>query len=148
MIQLTQQFEFSAAHRLHCDTLSDEENKALFGKCNNPSGHGHNYVVEVTLGREIVDAKQVENTNGLIEFEKIVKAQVIDRLDHKHLNEDIEYFSNVNPSVENISVAIWNWLEEPISKLAATDCQLVSVKVFETPKTSALYAGPNASPSV
>lgn len=136
VIELTQQFEFSAAHRLHCPDLSDEENVKLFGKCNNPEGHGHNYVIEVTVSREIDSDRG--NVISLHEFEAIVKQTVIDRLDHKHLNRDIEYFAEVNPTVENIAVVIFDWLGEKFGS-----AKLEKVKVFETPKTWAEYAGSN-----
>ena len=133
-IQLTQQFEFSAAHRLHCHELSDEKNLELFGKCNNPNGHGHNYVVEVTISREVdSDRGQVI---ALHEFESTVKRLVVDRLDHKHLNEDEAYFQQVNPSVENIAIAIFDWLNGQFGS-----AELTNVKVFETPKTCAEYSG-------
>lgn len=134
MIELTQQFEFSAAHRLHCHDLSDAANRQLFGKCNNPEGHGHNYVVEVSV------AAQVDSDQGQVvsldQFEAKVKELVIDRLDHKHLNRDVDYFSKVNPSVENIAVAIFGWLN---GQFGST--QLTRVKVFETPKTWAEFSG-------
>ena len=124
---LTHQFEFSAAHRLHCDHLSDEENKVMFSKCNNPAGHGHNYVVEVSIAQETNDqASRV----GLSKIAEVVKTLVIDKLDHKHLNVDVEYFAKINPTVENISAAIFNWLDDQFGT-----AQLQSVKVFETPKT-------------
>lgn len=135
MVSLTQQFEFSAAHRLHCEKFSDEQNRELFGKCNNPEGHGHNYVLEVTVASE----KEKMTNNQVIalhEFESIVKREIVDRLDHKHLNRDIDYFANVNPSVENIAVAIWDWLKGKFG-----DTQLTNVKVYETPKTWAEYSG-------
>lgn len=140
MVQLTQQFEFSAAHRLHCAHLSDEENRAMFGKCNNPNGHGHNYVVEVTVANS-VDAEQGGGLKSvgkfsLAQFEAIVKRTVIDRLDHKHLNQDVDYFADVNPSVENISMAIYGWLTDAID-----NAQLVKVRVYETPKTWAEFSG-------
>lgn len=149
MIQLTQQFEFSAAHRLHCDTLSAEENKATFGKCNNPAGHGHNYVLEVTIeestnAKESTQGEGGSSSGGLGDFEKTVKATIIDRLDHKHLNEDIDYFRDVNPTVENMAIAIWNWLEAPIGSSSLpneADRKLHSIKLFETPKTWAQYFG-------
>lgn len=139
MIQLTQQFEFSAAHRLHCESLSPEENKATFGKCNNEFGHGHNYVVEITVGRE--DNKDDNNDGSVMnlnELAKIVNTTVIDRLDHTNLNKDIDYFADINPSVENISIAIWGWLKPEIEQ---QNRRLVSVKVFETPKTWAIFSG-------
>ena len=134
VVELTEQFEFSAAHRLHCNELSDEENREVFGKCNNPAGHGHNYVIEVTV------SKAVDSDRGQViaisEFESIVKRLVVDRLDHKHLNLDVDYFKNVNPSVENIAIAIYGWLDGQLGS-----AKLEKVKVFETPKTWAQYAG-------
>ena len=133
-VSVTQQFEFSAAHRLHCPDYSDEQNREIFGKCNNPEGHGHNYVVEVTVG------KSVEPTTGkvvcLADLEQTVKRLVIDRLDHKHLNRDVPEFAELNPSVENIAVKIWDWLNGNIA-----DTQLKRVRVYETPKTWAEYSG-------
>ncbi len=128
VIELTQQFEFSAAHRLHCAQLSDQRNQELFGKCNNPEGHGHNYVVEVSV------AAPVDSDRGQVialhELESIVNRCVIDRLDHKHLNRDVEYFADVNPSVENIATVILQWLDGQFGS-----ARLTRVKVFETPKT-------------
>ena len=128
MVMLTQQFEFSAAHRLHCRTLSEEENRRVFGKCNNPNGHGHNYVVEVT-----VSGTPDENTGTVLplpHFEQVVKELVIDRLDHTHLNAETAEFSELNPSVENITRVIWGLLVERLSP-----ARLAKVRVYETPKT-------------
>ena len=133
-IQLTQQFEFSAAHRLHCGDLTDDENKKLFGKCNNPAGHGHNYVFEVTVSRQL--ESRLGQVIPLEQFESTVKRLVVDRLDHKHLNHDVDYFAAVNPSVENIVYAIYQWLDGQFG-----EATLERVKVFETPKTSAEYSG-------
>ena len=134
VVELTEQFEFSAAHRLHCNDLSEEENREIFGKCNNPAGHGHNYVIEVTVSKAVdSDRGQVI---GLADFESIVKRLVVDRLDHKHLNLDVDHFKDVNPSVENIAVAIYGWLDGQLGS-----AKLEKVKVFETPKTWAQYSG-------
>ena len=134
MVRVTQQFEFSAAHRLHCPELSDAENQAVFGKCNNPSGHGHNYVVEVTL------SGTPDATHGSVlalpRFEEIVHERVITRLDHKHLNQDTAEFQALNPTVENIARVIWEMLDG-----AVTPASLSSIRVYETPKTWADYAG-------
>lgn len=134
MVCLTQQFEFSASHRLHCPELSDEENHAMFGKCNNPHGHGHNYVVEVSVNSTVESNSSGINLPGL---EAKVKQLVINRLDHKHLNHDVEHFANVNPSVENIAIAIWNWLDGQLDVGTLTN-----VRVYETPKTWADYNKP------
>ena len=135
MIQFTHQFEFSAAHRLHCDSMSPEENAAVFGKCNNPAGHGHNYVVEVTVAQEL-EAHRKNDSISPDRLSAIVNRNVIDVLDHKNLNEDIDVFSTLNPSVENICHTIFGWL---VSDVEETGCQLAEVKVFETPKTWASF---------
>jgi len=134
MVRLTQQFEFSAAHRLHCPQLSDEENRRLFGKCNNPTGHGHNYLVDVTVAGE--PGEQTGAVLPLPRFEAVVKERVVDLLDHKHLNEDTESFRALNPSVENIARVIWRMLEGQVAP-----ARLQCVRVYETPKTWADYAG-------
>jgi 6-pyruvoyltetrahydropterin/6-carboxytetrahydropterin synthase len=138
MIQLTHQFEFSAAHRLHCDSMSADENLATFGKCNNPAGHGHNYVVEVSVAGDISGSAENDSVIELGKLAEIVNRNVIDPLDHKNLNEDIAHFANVNPSVENICVAVYDWLKADIE---SAGCRLAEVKVFETPKTWACYRG-------
>ncbi|HMO12911.1 MAG TPA: 6-carboxytetrahydropterin synthase [Pirellulaceae bacterium] len=131
MLTYSEQFEFSAAHRLHNPNLSDEENLALFGKCNHISGHGHNYVVDVTLVKH-----QAASDFDVRAFQTIVRQQVIDRLDHKHLNCDVAAFRELNPSVENIAKTIFDWLKEPLKPQ-----KLHGVRVYETPKTWADYFG-------
>jgi len=134
MIRMTQSFEFSASHRLHCPELSAAENRRTFGKCNNPAGHGHNYRFEVT-----VEGAPDGATGVVIElpaFESIVKERVVDVLDHKHLNTDCAEFAAINPSVENITRVIWEKLDG-----AFPGCRLQRVRVWETPKTWAEYGG-------
>jgi 6-pyruvoyltetrahydropterin/6-carboxytetrahydropterin synthase len=133
VVSLTQQFEFSASHRLHCPQWTDEENRRTFGKCNHAGGHGHNYVVAVTLSGELDAGGAVV---PLPRFEQIVQERVIDVLDHKHLNIDVPHFARVNPSVENIARAIWDWLDPHIP-----DGKLAAVRVYETQKTWAEYRG-------
>ncbi len=135
MVELTQCFEFSASHRLHVASLSDDENRRVFGKCNNPSGHGHNYRVEVTVVGEAADS-----TGRVVElpaFEEAVRREVIERFDHKHLNTDMPEFAELNPSVENIARTIWNLLRD---KLAPA--RLKRIRVWETAKTYAEVTGP------
>ncbi|MFO0837972.1 MAG: 6-carboxytetrahydropterin synthase [Phycisphaerae bacterium] len=133
MVELTQQFEFSAAHRLHSPQLSDAENRAIFGKCNNPNGHGHNYIVEITVAGVPDQRGAVLPLPG---FERLVQQHVIDTLDHTHLNEDVAAFRAINPTVENIARVIWEMLEEHLKP-----ARLARVRVFETPKTWAEYRG-------
>ncbi len=134
MIEVTQTFEFSASHRLHVEGMSDEDNRRYFGKCNNPNGHGHNYRVEVTVGRPGLD--DAGRAIALPEFEAITKRCVIDMLDHKHLNADVPEFAELNPSVENITMVIWDKLIDQFGS-----AQLRKVRVWETAKTYAEYAG-------
>jgi len=137
MVEVVQQFEFSAAHRLYCPDLGDEENRRVFGKCANPNGHGHNYLLEVT-----VSGRPDESTGRVIAldaFQRVVRAEVIDRFDHKHLNLDCEEFAGVNPSVENIAQVIWSRLEGRFAPAA-----LSRVRVWETPKTCAEVSAEDA----
>jgi 6-pyruvoyltetrahydropterin/6-carboxytetrahydropterin synthase len=133
-ILMRQQYEFSAAHRLHVPAFSDEENQSTFGKCNNPAGHGHNYRVEVAARCPI-------DTNGTTldpaELDAVVDREVIEKLDHKHLNVDVPAFAELNPSVENIVKVVWQMLEHELPG----DSTLDEVKVWETGKTVCAYRG-------
>jgi 6-pyruvoyltetrahydropterin/6-carboxytetrahydropterin synthase len=133
MMRLSTRFEFSASHRLHNPAMSDEENRNCFGKCNNPHGHGHNYELQVTL-------TGTPDNNGVLiavpAFERIVKEIVIDRFDHKNLNEELPEFQNVIPSVENIAKTIYGMLKPA---LTIADAKLASVTVWETAKTWCEY---------
>jgi 6-pyruvoyltetrahydropterin/6-carboxytetrahydropterin synthase len=134
MMQLSQRFEFSASHRLHNPSLSDEQNRTCFGKCSNPHGHGHNYELEVRLRGKSDD-------NGLIidlpAFERIVAQTVIDRFDHKNLNREVAEFRGLNPTVENIAMVIYRLLEP---KFTDEQAKLAAVTVWETPKTWCEYS--------
>ncbi|XP_039595612.1 6-pyruvoyl tetrahydrobiopterin synthase [Polypterus senegalus] len=125
---------FSASHRLHSKSLSDEENERIFGKCNNPNGHGHNYKVEVTVRGEI------DPVTGMImnitDLKKCIEMAVMKPLDHKNLDKDVPYFANVVSTAENIAVFIWDSLQ----KLMEPNL-LYEVKVFETDKNIAFYRG-------
>ena len=135
MVRLSQKFEFSATHRLHNPALSDEENCRVYGKCNNPHGHGHNYELQVTL------KGTPDKTTGVVvdvpAFERIVAATVIDRFDHRNLNVELPEFRELIPSVENIAMTIHRLLKP---KFLDQGIQLASVTVWETPKTWCEYA--------
>jgi 6-pyruvoyltetrahydropterin/6-carboxytetrahydropterin synthase len=130
MIYLSEKFEFAAMHKLWNDDLSDERNFALFGKCANPTGHGHNYVIEVTI--ETPDADNF----CIGDFEKIVDDNLIKLLDHKNLNADVPGLTNINPTVENIASFAWDKLVDKFSP-----AKLHCVTVWETEKTSCSYYG-------
>lgn len=140
MVTIRQQYEFSAAHRLHAEGLSDAENREVFGKCNNPAGHGHNYVVEVAAGVPIAEDGQALS---IAELDEAIDGRVIEKLDHKHLNVDVPEFAERNPSVEHIAQVIWGWLDGGLPGGA----RLEAVSVWETGKTVCTYRGPAANPS-
>lgn len=132
--QLSQHFEFSAAHRLHNPSLGDDENRRLFGKCNNPFGHGHNYEVKVTVAGRADDSGRLI---GVAELERLVNEHAIRKVDHTFLNAEVAEFGELNPSVENIARVIYGWLKEPLKQENAA---LRAVTVWETPKTSCEYS--------
>lgn len=123
---------FNAAHRLHNPAWSDEKNKAVFGLCNNPNYHGHNYELEVKVIGE-VDPE----TGYLIDLKllkDIIKNEVEDRFDHKNLNLDTEEFRNLNPTAENICYVIWQKLRAKLDKRYD-----LSVRLWETPRNYVEY---------
>lgn len=126
MIKITLKSDFSAAHRLHSTELTDAENRELFGKCNNPSGHGHNYGLEATFEGNL-DPKTGTAAN-LSLLRKVVQAAA-DRFDHKHLNEDCEEFRDVNPTAENVCRIIFENLKGQVKP-----ARLVRVAIRETEK--------------
>ena len=128
MVRFNHKFEFSAAHRLHNPELSGEENQKIFGKCNNPNGHGHNYELQVTLRGRLIPVSLLE---------EVVSASVIQRFDHKFLNTDTLEFKSVNPTVENIAQTIFRLLRPPLEKAGG---ELAAVTVWETPKTWCEYS--------
>ncbi len=132
---LTQQYEFSAAHRLHCPTLSEEENQRVFGKCNNPAGHGHNYTLEVAV-RCPVDAQG--RTQPLSQLDTLVNRTVIEKLDHKNLDVDVPQFAQINSTVENIARVVYDLLH---GEMAAAGLTLDQVRIWETAKTVCTYRG-------
>jgi 6-pyruvoyltetrahydropterin/6-carboxytetrahydropterin synthase len=136
-VLMSQQFEFSAAHRLNVPSFTAEKNRTIFGKCNNENGHGHNYRVEPVV------AVELEHSGfDILDFERIVNQTIIQRFDHKHLNLDTAEFSALNPSVENIAKVCHDLLREPLAKLGA-DLQYVSV--WETEKTRCTYPAPRGN---
>jgi len=108
---LTRRYHFAAAHRLHSSALSEEENRKVYGKCNNPNGHGHNYTVEVTV-RGMVDP-ETGMVSDLDRLDQIVRDRVIQRFDHQHLNYD-QAFAKTVTTGENLVVLLWELLEKEI----------------------------------
>ena len=125
---------FNAAHRLHNPKWSDDKNRDVFGKCNNPSYHGHNYELIIKLVGPIdVETGYVYDMKTL---SKLIKEQVLNKFDHKNLNLDTDEFKNLNPSAENIAVVIWNILRKEIE-----DKYDLTVQVYETERNFVEYDG-------
>ena len=133
-VTVSRKAHFNAAHRLNNDKWSITKNKEIFGKCNYPNYHGHNYELIVSVKGEInQDTGYVMDMGKLKE---IIKNEIEDRLDHKNLNLDIDYFKKVIPSAENISVFIYNILRDKIDKNLS-----ISVTLYETPRNFVVYSG-------
>lgn len=131
-VMIRQKFDFAASHRLHVDALRDEENRRVFGKCNNPSGHGHNYVVEPCV------SVRLGESFGPAELERLTLATIIARFDHKNLSVDCAEFADLNPSVEHIARVCFELL---LPEVQAGGARLVGVTVWETDRTSCTYPG-------
>ncbi len=136
-VLIRQSFEFAASHRLYAPTLSEDENLAVFGKCTNPAGHGHNYRVEPCVRVEVGGTGAA--TFSLRDLERLTNDHLIEHLDHKHLNTDVPEFRDVNPSVENIARICYERLAPAIE---AAGAMLEHVTVWETEKTSCVYPAP------
>ena len=130
MSYFSEKFEFAAMHKLWNEEFSDEKNFEVFGKCANKTGHGHNYVLEITV-------KTPADGNFCVgEFERIVDENIIEVIDHKNLNADVEEFRKKNPTIENIASFAWG---QVAGKFAGA--KLHSVTVWETDKTSCTFYG-------
>ena len=135
MIRLTRRYRFSASHRLHSDKLSETANRELYGKCNNPYGHGHNYVLEVTVGGPLnTQSGQVADVNAL---DALVSRTVLDQFDNKNLNADIHEFGAAVPTSENIAGVIEERLKREWKAAFPGDWPLLDrVLLRETRKNS------------
>jgi 6-pyruvoyltetrahydropterin/6-carboxytetrahydropterin synthase len=134
MVYLTRKAEFSASHHYHNPEFSAEENQRIFGKCNNPNGHGHNYTLEVTVKGAVdhktgfvVDLKQLKD---------VMNREVIEALDHRYLNKEVPEFKDQIPTTENIAIAAWKRLEKKL-----TVAKLHRIRVYETPELWADFYG-------
>ena len=132
-MSVTRRYRFCAAHRLHTDYLSPEENWAAFGKCNNPNGHGHNYVLEVSVGGA-VDKRSGRVTNPG-RLDQYVQRCVLSIYDHKDLNADVPDFHDAVPTTENLAIAIRRRLESGWSD-AMPGVELATIRIEETPRNS------------
>ena len=134
MVYLTRKAEFSASHFYHNPEMSAEENRRLFGKCNNPDGHGHNYVVEVTVSGE------VDERSGMVmdlkDLKALLEQEVLQPFDHKFLNKEVRVFDEKIPTTENIALEIWNRLKGKLSV-----GKLHRVRLYETTDLFVDYLG-------
>ena len=136
-VKVSRKEHFNAAHRLYNPDWTDEQNDKVFGKCNNPNFHGHNYelIVQVTGVPEpktgfVMDMKEMSD---------IIQSEIIERFDHRNLNEEVDFLRGINPSTENLVIAFWNEIEPHI-----TSGKLHRVRLYETPRNFADYCGPDA----
>ncbi len=134
MLYITKQVTFSAAHRLFNPSYSNELNDSIYDKCNNINGHGHNYVLEVT-----VSGLPNPDTGYVIDLKKlkrIIDEEIFSKVDHKHLNYDVDFLLGIIPTVENLAIKFWEVLANKIS-----DGKLYKIKLYETPTSYVEYFG-------
>jgi 6-pyruvoyltetrahydropterin/6-carboxytetrahydropterin synthase len=129
-IELGRRYRFAASHRLHTEKLSEQENARVFGKCANPYGHGHNYVLEVSVSGEVDPATGM--IANLADLDSFVEREVIEVFDHHSLNEDVAVFRHVVPTTENLCIEIYKRLKSfPKAKLERVRVQETSNNTFE-----------------
>ena len=133
-VTVTRRLTFNAAHRVHNPQLSDQENRALFGKCNNPNWHGHNYVLEVSVSGPVEARTGYVMDLGVLK--RIVQEQVIDRVDHRNMNLEVDFMEGLIPTAENIVVACWRVLEP-----AVAPGRLARLRLWETENNYVEYEG-------
>ena len=141
MVYLTRKIEFSASHLYHNPDFSPEENRRIFGKCNNPHGHGHNYVLEVTV------AGEPDPKTGMVldlkDLKEILQREIIDRMDHRFLNYEVPELAGKIPTTETIASTIWQLLEPRIRQNGQGN--LHRVRLYETPDLYVDCFGTNGS---
>ena len=138
-VYVSRKIEFNAAHRLFNPLCTEEENLAIYGKCSNKNGHGHNYLLEITICG-IVDP----NTGFLFdlkELKNILKEEIMERFDHKNLNYDVPDLLECVPTTEVLAVLIWDILEQRLHNINNREISLHEVKIYETGKNSVSYFG-------
>jgi 6-pyruvoyltetrahydropterin/6-carboxytetrahydropterin synthase len=134
MVYVTRKAYFSASHRLFNPAWPDAKNQEVFGKCNNPRGHGHNYDVEVTVAGD--PPKETGMVIDLKKLADIVEAEIIERVDHKHLNDDVDFMTGIIPTAENLALEFWKILAPKIK-----EGRLVSIKLYESINNFVEYRG-------
>lgn len=134
-VYVSRRFHFSAAHRVYNPAWSDEQNQAVFGPCSHPSGHGHNYELEVVVaGIPDPDTGYVIDISYL---RRLIEERVIQQVDHRNLNTDVPFLAGQIPSSENLVVALW----EQIQPLLPEGVELKELRLWETPRNCFVYYG-------
>ncbi|MBT8308503.1 MAG: 6-carboxytetrahydropterin synthase [Maribacter sp.] len=133
-VKVSRKAHFNAAHRLYRPDWDDSKNAAVFGKCNNPNFHGHNYELVVSVFGEIDD--ETGFVMDMKVLKDLIKDKIEDALDHKNLNLEVPEFKNLNPTAENIAVVIWNKLRPHIEV-----SKELEVVLYETPRNFVTYSG-------
>jgi len=133
-VTITRRLYFNAAHRVHNPALSDEENARIFGKCNNPNWHGHNYTLDVSVSGPVEERTGYVIDLGVLK--RVVQREVIEKVDHRNFNVEVDFMRGVIPTTENIVVAMWRVLEPALRPAALTRLVL-----WETPNNYVEYTG-------
>ena len=133
-VTVTRRMHFNAAHRVHNPQLPDDENRSLFGKCNNPNWHGHNYTLEVSVGGPIEE--RTGYVLDLAHLKGIVQREIIDQADHRNMNIDVPFMQGIIPTSENIVVACWRLLEPLVAPATLT-----RLRLWETENNYVEYEG-------
>jgi 6-pyruvoyltetrahydropterin/6-carboxytetrahydropterin synthase len=134
-VHVVRRAHFNAAHRLHNPAHTDEWNRATFGKCNHPNWHGHNYVLEVTVAGE--PDPETGYVVDLAVLKDVIEARVVNDLDHRNLNLDVDWLRGTLPSTENLAIAVWQRLVDHIPGAG----RLAEIRLQETENNSAVYRG-------
>ena len=131
---VTAKLDFSAAHRLHNPNRDAEWNRRVYDKCDNPAGHGHNYIIEVSVEGD------VDPETGMVidlkELKAIMRRAVVDRVDHKNLNEDVDFLRGIVPTAENLARCFWEQIEPQVSR-----GRLSEIVLHETERNKVVYRG-------
>ncbi|MCX7879722.1 MAG: 6-carboxytetrahydropterin synthase [Ignavibacteria bacterium] len=134
MVFITRRASFSAAHRLFNPEFTDEQNERIFDKCNNPNWHGHNYILEVTICGHPNPATGY--LTDLKDLKKIINENIIEKVDHKNLNTEVDFLRGIIPTVENLAIMFWRQLEDKIP-----NGKLFKIKIYETENNFVEYFG-------
>jgi 6-pyruvoyltetrahydropterin/6-carboxytetrahydropterin synthase len=134
IVTVVRRLTFNAAHRVHNPELSDLENARLFGKCNNPNWHGHNYVLEVSVRGEI--ERRTGYVMDLARLRDVVSKEIVEKVDHRNLNLDVEFMRDIIPTTENLVVGIWRILQP-----AMAPAELALLRLWESENNRVEYSG-------